>query len=500
MFQDILDFIINKLPEFLIYSLTVIVAITGFIKCIFPLSRASRRLMKASHAIETAAMKQGDSAIWQDPLFLGKSMQSSWSAFLRSAQSIGRQGSTLDVSGYINEVTVIDAVGRGALADVVPGFLTSLGILGTFWGLMTGLSSLDTSDTSAILTAIPTLISGMKFAFGTSVVGISCSLLFNFIYRMQVGRVQNALSDFHDVFHAIAMPDPNEIDVIAINERAQNNDYFREWSEQFSMHLPGIMENAVGTAVQPLSYSLDHFVMATTREQLAGVDRIVTKFVESMNLSMDGQFRRLAKTMSDISTSQSYGFSTLNDAIKAAQALAGNVSGIQQTNAAITQRLEGFLSLIESSRAQDEDFKAKMAALLSSLHESSAQQARCLGSMQDYQAALQSTLKEYTAFSDKLLSGVRGEADKTKEIVEAATAKLDESSRKLAGSYNGFVESVTEGLSRSLGMFDESVHGAMSALSEQLKKSDMGGDAKLLSAMNKTTSEIKEILSAQKER
>lgn len=495
MLQEILDFISNKLPEFLIYSLTAIVAITGFVKCIFPLSRASGRLFKASHALETAAMKQGDASLWQDPLFLGKQMQSSWSAFLRSAQTIGRQGSTLDVSGYINEVTVIDSIGRGALADVVPGLLTSLGILGTFWGLMTGLSSLDTSDTSAILTAIPTLISGMKFAFGTSVVGISCSLLFNFIYRMQVGRVQNALSDFHDVFHSIVMPDPNELDVIAVSERAQSTDFFREWSEQFSMHLPSIMENAMGTAVQPLSYSLDHFVMATTREQLAGVDRIVTKFVESMNLSMDGQFRRLAKTMSDISTSQTYGFSTLNDAIKSAQELAGSVSGMQQTNAAITQRLEGFLALIEKERSQDEDFKQKMAGLLSSLHESSSQQARCLNTMQDYQAALQGTLKEYTAFSDRLLTGVRGEADKTKELVSAATEKLDESSKRLAGSYNGFVESVTAGLSRSLGMFDESVHEAIDALSEQLKKSGESGDAKLIAEMNKTAKEIKDILS-----
>jgi len=62
----------------------------------------------------------------------------------------------------------------GRLGAVAPGMLTGAGVLGTFVGIFQGLIGFDVNDISA---SVPRLLEGMKTAFATSVVGMSCGLL-----------------------------------------------------------------------------------------------------------------------------------------------------------------------------------------------------------------------------------------------------------------------------------------------------------------------------------
>lgn len=57
-----------------------------------------------------------------------------------------------------------------------PNFMTSLGILGTFVGIVIGLLNFDSDD---IQNSIPVLLAGLKVAFVTSVFGLSGAVIFN---------------------------------------------------------------------------------------------------------------------------------------------------------------------------------------------------------------------------------------------------------------------------------------------------------------------------------
>lgn len=57
----------------------------------------------------------------------------------------------------------------------VPTLLTSLGILGTFCGIVAGLLGFDANDIDG---SIGSLLEGMKTAFTTSLVGMSCSIIY----------------------------------------------------------------------------------------------------------------------------------------------------------------------------------------------------------------------------------------------------------------------------------------------------------------------------------
>lgn len=83
-----------------------------------------------------------------------------------------------------------------------PNLMTSLGILGTFSGIVVGLMAFNPQD---IDDSIALLLSGLKTAFLTSLVGMCASILFKFIYpflHKKGSRLQNAgPDDIHAVMN-----------------------------------------------------------------------------------------------------------------------------------------------------------------------------------------------------------------------------------------------------------------------------------------------------------
>ena len=84
------------------------------------------------------------------------------------------------------------------LLDSMPGILIGLGVLGTFVGLSVSLFFASSDLTGSNLEgAIESLISGASIAFFTSVCGLFCSLLFNFISDKRISLLQNSLNNFN---------------------------------------------------------------------------------------------------------------------------------------------------------------------------------------------------------------------------------------------------------------------------------------------------------------
>jgi hypothetical protein len=63
----------------------------------------------------------------------------------------------------------------GRLIAITPNGLATLGVLGTFTGILVGLLDFDVND---IDSSVPLLLEGLKIAFTTSIVGISSSIIF----------------------------------------------------------------------------------------------------------------------------------------------------------------------------------------------------------------------------------------------------------------------------------------------------------------------------------
>lgn len=85
-----------------------------------------------------------------------------------------------------------------SLVSSAPGAMTSLGILGTFFGIFLGLLDFDFQNNESV----PMLLEGLKVAFGTSIIGLFAAILFRLvspvITRESVGREDASAKDIVD--------------------------------------------------------------------------------------------------------------------------------------------------------------------------------------------------------------------------------------------------------------------------------------------------------------
>ena len=83
-----------------------------------------------------------------------------------------------------------------ALQNNVPGILTSLGILGTFTGVVVGLIHFDHTNP---MSSIGGLLGGLKTAFITSLVGVTSSVVFKGIMNSPFFKDDSDIEDEDDL-------------------------------------------------------------------------------------------------------------------------------------------------------------------------------------------------------------------------------------------------------------------------------------------------------------
>jgi len=110
---------------------------------------------------------------------------------------------TLDAEHFFNTHTIARRLTENRLLAAVPGFLTALGVIGTFIGLTLGLESLrlsnsDTQSVEALQAGIFGLIGGASIAFMTSVWGIATSVAFNFYEKMLERSIRSSINSFQN--------------------------------------------------------------------------------------------------------------------------------------------------------------------------------------------------------------------------------------------------------------------------------------------------------------
>ena len=349
--EQLLSLLGTNLVDFLVYGAIALVVLVGVCKCIYPVFRNGSLLNRAVAKLEKTA-GNNQRPPWREPRFLGRALRGEWQKFLLNAGQLDVRGMPCDIEDYINEDSVIDKPGHSQLAELIPSLLTSLGILGTFIGLMEGLTSVNFSDAQGTMDSIPLLLTGMRFAFATSVAGITCSLLFNMFYRMCVGRACRALDGFDEAFYELAMPRPLSPEVQLICQKQDEEERLAHIAEAVGSRVSASLEMAVSRAMDPLTKSLDTFIQGATQEQVEGVRRIVGQFVSQLNAQLSGQMTTLGHTMDMVSQGQLQTQKNLQNTLNAAQAMAADAQTMQTACAQMAQSLQSWVDDWKSSQAR----------------------------------------------------------------------------------------------------------------------------------------------------
>lgn len=455
-----------NVTDFLIYAAIALVMLIGIAKCVLPVNRSARRLRRGIHLLETAGGE--GRPVWQDVLFLGKEVQGPWRRFLVNAEQLDQRGLNCNVEDYINDDTVIYSVGHEQLAEVVPSLLTSLGILGTFIGLMRGLGGLDVSDAAKTMDSIPQMIGGMTFAFMTSIAGISCSLVFNMLNRMAYGSATSAIDEFTDAFADLVMQKPLEDNVQMICQQEDQSALLRRMSADMGARVSDGIISGVEKSLAPVSQSMNQFILGQTQAQIDGVAGIASQFVNQMNRMLGNQFVQLGQTLSQVNQAQAVSFESMDRTMAAADQILSGLSHVQEVTTHVMERFESYINTIDQAQESSGAFLTHGSQVLSGLLTASQEQAEFMTALKTAQQNMQSSMREYADWSGRVLSAVQAQADGALNASGDLSAKMEESSRRLSETYAAFVQNLSGGFSQALGMFEKNMHDLLGAMNEKL--------------------------------
>lgn len=470
-----LQALLPNLADYLVYAAIALVTLTGLFKCLAPLWSTTAALRRAIRRLQNDAGKDREKPIWQEPRFMGRRLKGCWLRFLQNAEQLDRRGLPCNVEDYINDDTVTHGPGNATLAELIPSLLTSLGILGTFIGLMQGLTGLDMSDAASLMNGIPVLLDGMRFAFGTSVAGITCSLIFNMLNRILQGSSYRAIDDFVESFTQLAMQRPLDNDVQMICQNQDRNNMLFNATDSLPSQMADAVELAVNRAMQPVTHSMDAFLVGATRAQVDGVSRIVNNFVDQMNASLDHQFLTLGQTLTEINQNQLSGLKRLEDSLSAANTIIHDAMQLHQISQGVTKQFEGYVQSLNEAGRRDAHFEESSAQLLEKLHAAAQQQSGAIASLRTCQDQLAASLKQFTDTGNSAANSLKKAGDAGAASFSDASRTMQEASRMLSSSYQTFVTDVVEGMSRSLGLFESNMTSVVTALSDQLQSASLSG-------------------------
>ncbi|MDR0896480.1 MAG: MotA/TolQ/ExbB proton channel family protein [Oscillospiraceae bacterium] len=437
-------------PDALFYGLTALAFLLAIAKCTHPLLRNAAALRRAADLLEKGARAKLARPVWVEPAFLGKRLAPTWRAFLRTAETARGGGVPCNVADVVNEESIILLPGRAALAEIIPGICTSLGILGTFVGLSMGINGLDISNLESYLQ----LTTGIALAFNTSIVGIVASLLFNAIHRFALGRASAALDAFYAAFYAYGIQQPPAAETQLLSYQREQTGALSQFAHDMSVNLADEIHHAIATAMAPVQRSMEDFLNAATRAQVDGLDFVVSRFIDRMNSLLDGQIGKLRETLNETAMGQSQTQEALAETLRTVRQLSEETT---QAHVAAQEMVGQFIAAVErvdGATRHVEGAQADTAILLETITQASERQARYLSALQKYQVKLQSSFQDYTVWTDKFVTGLEDRTAAQNEAMEQVAAEMHDSAELLRGAYTSFVESVELGLTGSLGLFD----------------------------------------------
>ncbi len=407
-------------PDHIVYAAIVIVTLIGLLKCILPVMRTTRGLNAAIKKLQESREKD-TKALWHHEDFVGKVLTPTWQKFLLTEDEMEKRGLSCPVEDYINTRTVTKIPGNASLSELIPSLLTSLGILGTFIGLTRGLTGLDMTDANTLMDGIPVLLDGMKAAFGTSVMGISCSLVFSMLNRALQGNSYRAIDSFIEVF-------TNKSGHKALDSDYQMVLQSNDRNKMLGAVTTGLEETITGTV---------RSMMAETVNPLA---EVLEKHIQS------------AKSIESVSR---------------------ETARLQEMTEEISRNYQVFLDNTREKETQNEEFIAAAMKTLDAMKKNVETQNSMMQSLSVTQNNLIQVMKEYQE------SGIQN-AERVASAQTIATSSLTEAGEtireageKLAASYEKFVSTTAINLNGSLKTFSDSMMALNAVMNQKTAENEV---------------------------
>lgn len=208
------------------------------------------------------------------------------------------------IEEYINE-DEIDLHVHKKILEMAPDIFTSLGILGTFIGLVWGLKSFEPSSYETMTTSVSTLVEGIKVAFLTSIYGIAFALIYSSGMKSVYAGMDEKLQGFLEKFHLYVLPtaESESRNLMLASQKVQTK-AMKQMAEQLTSQMADSFEKAINPTFQKMNESLEILTESVTRCQEDMVQEILRSFLREMNGSFKMQFKDFNEALVQLKKAQ----------------------------------------------------------------------------------------------------------------------------------------------------------------------------------------------------
>ena len=225
--------------------------------------------------------------------------------------------------------------------------LPSLGILGTFIGVLVAVSKFDPAQ---IWPSLTTIIQGLKIAFSTSIWGLAASI----IVRARLSRVQKESTDYY--------VGPEQL-LEAINN---GNEQAKKQGGELINAISGDADGSLNTQLRLLRQDFNDFAKTVAEANTSAFIDALEKAIADFNQNLTEQFGenfaqlniavgKLLEWQENNKKDMEHMRKTLDEAIQAIQIARESLEAIEKASASIPENMDGLTELLEVHKQQITD-------------------------------------------------------------------------------------------------------------------------------------------------
>lgn len=454
-------------------------------------------------------------------LFVQPELKHAWNEFEESLHSqyeledgeekIVRIRATAPSASFFSEQQLVDIPLNTEFFKHLPGILTGVGIIGTFYGLMIGLNHFDPSTPEQVSSSVNNLLRDVLYAFLGSAFAITFSILITWLEKFCLAKCYKYLEKFTAALDALydsgvgeeylasLVKSSNESATqarhlkeslvtdlrdmllhLANSQKVENerlattlSTTYRETGQQFAEQVSGAIENSL---ISPLD-KIAGAVQTASGDQSGMVQNmlqdVLTAFMAKLDTTFGQQFTNLnemmGQTVGAIQTMQT-GFGALLQDMR-------QVSDNSRQGSA--QLIEQLLSEMKSGQ---QAMQAGMNDMLTSLQASVAKigaegegagerMARQLEKMfADSEAREKAQAEHMTAFIEAIQNSVQQGQSATMEKMAASVESLGEQLGSLFGQIDKGQQQISANQQANQQSLHEQTQRVMSEVDDQIKQ------------------------------
>lgn len=409
------------------------------------------------------------------------------------------------------------------LTNYTPNLLTTIGILGTFTGIVSGLLGFDPENIDG---SIGPLLEGLKTAFITSLVGMSLSILYKIIVSMpyfekferrqlseeDIGNLEiyNKLKEMVDGINLLkaTMSDNDDSSIVGQIRLFRNEvtDHVKKRNDSFKS-----FEMELWSKLERFSEMLSK---AATEQVIEALNKVIADFNNNLEEQFGENFKQLNAAVKELVTWQEnykeqlsemkvqydHGVQSISLTKDAVSTISVDTKNIPETMSRLKEVMEVNQHQISELDRHLQSFKEIRDKAVEAVPEIRGQIEKAIAGAQEANEKLSEGIKEST---DQVKKAILETAEDYRSVVDKTRGALTESANETANSSiiikEQFSDAISEVNSKMRVLIEELVEGGKNLNSNYSKASTtiIGETKSVQDAFTNSIEEMRKLLNKQ---